>query len=68
MPKAMFDTEEGLQDLSRVLDLFNAAMGDVKNVKTVEELQNVINNLNRVIAEIRKTLAQEQKHSVNILT
>lgn len=64
----MFDTEEGLQDLSRVLDLFNAAMGDVKNVKTVEELQNVINNLNRVIAEIRKTLAQEQKHSVNILT
>jgi hypothetical protein len=65
MPRQMFDCGGGgLEDLSRILDLFNAAMVEVKNVKTVEELQNVINNLNRVINEIKKLIAIENKNTV----
>jgi hypothetical protein len=65
MPKSMFDSDDGLHDLSRVLDLFNSAMVDTKNVKTVEELQAVINNLTRVINEIRKSLPTENR-AVNV--
>lgn len=61
MPKAMFDEDNGTAELLRIIELLNAAMGDVKKTKTVEELQAVINNINRVIAEVKKSLASQGK-------
>jgi hypothetical protein len=61
MPKAMFDEDNGASELLRIIDLLNAAMGDVKKTKTVEELQTVINNINRVINEVKKSLASQGK-------
>jgi hypothetical protein len=61
MPKAMFDEDNGASELLRIIELLNAAMGDVKKTKTVEELQTVINNINRVINEVKKSLASQGK-------
>jgi hypothetical protein len=61
MPKQMFEEDNGASELLRIIDLLNAAMGDVKKTKTVEELQNVINNINRVVAEVKKSLASQGK-------
>jgi hypothetical protein len=61
MPKAMFDEDNGASELLRIISLLNAAMGDVKKTKTVEELQTVINNINRVINEVKKSLASQGK-------
>jgi hypothetical protein len=61
MPKAMFDEDNGSSELLRIIALLNAAMGDVKKTKTVEELQTVINNVNRVVNEIKKSLASQGK-------
>ncbi len=61
MPKAMFDEDNGASELLRIIGLLNAAMGDVKKTKTVEELQTVINNINRVITEVKKSLASQGK-------
>ena len=63
MPKAMFDEDNGSSELLRIIGLLNAAMGDVKKTRTVEELQAVINNINRVIAEVKKSLASQGKIS-----
>ena len=57
----MFEEDNGASELLRIIDLLNAAMGDVKKTKTVEELQTVINNINRVIAEVKKSLASQGK-------
>ena len=57
----MFDEDNGASELLRIIDLLNAAMGDVKKTKTVEELQTVINNINRVINEVKKSLASQGK-------
>ena len=59
----MFDEDNGASELLRIISLLNAAMGDVKKTRTVEELQNVINNINRVIAEVKKSLASQGKIS-----
>jgi hypothetical protein len=61
MVKVMFDEDNGASELLRIIDLLNAAMGDVKKTKTVEELQTVINNINRVITEVKKSLASQGK-------
>jgi hypothetical protein len=61
MPKQMFDEDNGASELLRIISLLNAAMGDVKKTKTVEELQTVINNINRVINEVKKSLASQGK-------
>ncbi len=61
MPKQMFDEDNGASELLRIIELLNAAMGDVKKTKTVEELQTVINNINRVITEVKKSLASQGK-------
>ena len=61
MPKQMFEEDNGASELLRIIDLLNAAMGDVKKTKTVEELQTVINNINRVINEVKKSLASQGK-------
>jgi hypothetical protein len=61
MPKEMFDEDGGANELLRIISLLNAAMGDVKKTKTVEELQTVINNINRVITEVKKSLAAQGK-------
>jgi len=57
----MFEEDNGASELLRIIDLLNAAMGDVKKTKTVEELQTVINNINRVINEVKKSLASQGK-------
>lgn len=57
----MFDEDDGAQEVLRIVNLLNAAMGDVKKTKTVEELQAVINNITRVINEIKKSLASQGK-------
>ncbi len=57
----MFDEDGGANELLRIISLLNAAMGDVKKTKTVEELQTVINNINRVITEVKKSLAAQGK-------
>ena len=54
--KLMFDPDNGQNDLLIVLNKLNAAMAGVKTAKTVEELQVIINNLNRVVTDIKKVL------------
>jgi hypothetical protein len=61
MPKNMFEEEDGSAELLRIINLINAAMGDVKKTKTVEELQAVINNITRVVNEIKRSLAAQGK-------
>ena len=61
MPKLMFDDDNGATDVLRIITMLNAAMGDVKKTKTVEELQAVINNITRVINEVKKSLASQGK-------
>lgn len=61
MPRLMFDQDSGASDVLRIVNLLNAAMGDVKKTRTVEELQAVINNISRVINEIKKSLASQGK-------
>jgi hypothetical protein len=57
----MFDDDNGATDVLRIITMLNAAMGDVKKTKTVEELQAVINNITRVINEVKKSLASQGK-------
>lgn len=52
--KLMFTVDDGSGLLLEVLNKLNAAMATVKTAKTVEELQVIINNLNRVIADLKK--------------
>ena len=61
MPKLMFDDDNGATDVLRIITMLNAAMGDVKKTKTVEELQAVINNITRVINEVKKSLSSQGK-------
>jgi hypothetical protein len=56
--KVMFSTDDGSGLLLEILNKLNAAMAGVKNAKTVEELQVIINNLNRVVADLKKVGAQ----------
>jgi hypothetical protein len=57
----MFDEDDGSTELFRIITLLNNAMVNIRNVKTVEDLQNVINNLNRVILLIKTTIASQGK-------
>lgn len=61
MPRKMFEEDDGSAELLRIINLINAAMGDVKKTKTVEELQAVINNITRVVNEIKRSLAAQGK-------
>ena len=61
MPKEMFDEDNGASELLRIINLLNGTMGDVKKTRTVEELQAVINNISRIINEIKKSLASQGK-------
>lgn len=63
MPRMLFDDDNGATDILRIINMLNAAMGDVKKTKTVEELQAVINNISRVINEVKKSLATQGKLS-----
>ncbi len=56
--KPMFDVDDGANQLLTILNKLNAAMAGVKGAKTVEELQVIINNLNRVLTDIKKTMRQ----------
>jgi hypothetical protein len=51
--KTMFETEDGSVTLINILTKLNQAMAGINKVKTVEELQVFIDNLNRVSADIK---------------
>ena len=52
--KLMFDMDDGAGNLLEIMNKLNVAMAGVKNAKTVEDLQVIINNLNRVISDLKK--------------
>ncbi len=52
--KLMFDSDNGSGQLLEIMNKLNAAMAGIKNVKTVEDLQGIINNLNRVMLDLKK--------------
>ncbi len=52
--KLMFTVDDGSGLLLEVLNKLNVAMAGVKTAKTVEELQVIINNLNRVVSDLKK--------------
>jgi hypothetical protein len=52
MPKLMFDEDDGSNQLLSMVNKLNLAMADVANATTVEQLQNIINNLTRIINEL----------------
>lgn len=54
--KTMFETEDGSVTLVNILTKLNQAMAGINKVKTVEELQVFIDNLNRVSADIKKAV------------
>jgi hypothetical protein len=54
MPKIMFDEDDGSTQLLSFINLLNMAMVGVDKATTVEELQNIINNLSRIISDINK--------------
>jgi hypothetical protein len=56
MPKVLFEGETDNQILENILNSVNAALAGSSKAKTVEELQVIINNVNRVIAEVKKTI------------
>ncbi len=55
--KTMFETDDGTTLLVNILTKLNQAMAGINKVKTVEELQVFINNLNRVSADIKAAVA-----------
>jgi hypothetical protein len=52
--KMMFDGDDGPAQLIAILDMLNDAMAGIQNVKTVEELQAIIQDLNRVMQKIKQ--------------
>jgi hypothetical protein len=54
--KTMFEAEDGTVTLINILTKLNQAMAGINKVKTVEELQVFIDNLNRVSADIKKAV------------
>jgi hypothetical protein len=56
MPKLLFEGESDSQILENILNSINAALVGSSKAKTVEELQVIINNVNRVIIEVKKTI------------
>ena len=55
--KTMFEAEDGTVTLINILTKLNQAMAGINKVKTVEELQVFIDNLNRVSADIKIAVA-----------
>lgn len=56
MPKPMFEGESDNETLVNILNMINSALVGSSKAKTVEELQVIINNVNRVIVEVKKTI------------
>jgi hypothetical protein len=56
MPKAIFEGDSDDQVLLNLLNMINSALAGSNKAKTVEELQNIINNVNTVIVEVKKTI------------
>jgi hypothetical protein len=56
MPKAIFEGESDDQLLLNILNMINSALAGSNKAKTVEELQRIINNVNIVIVEVKKTI------------
>jgi hypothetical protein len=56
MPKTLFEGESDNVILENILNMVNAALAGSSKAKTVEELQVIINNVNRVLVEVKKTI------------
>lgn len=56
MPKSLFEGESDDEILINILNMINSALAGSNKAKTVEELQTIINNVNRVIIEVKKTI------------
>lgn len=54
--RPLFDVDDGPNQLLVILNKLNAAMVGIKGAKTVEQLQVVINNLNSIVFDIKKTM------------
>jgi hypothetical protein len=56
MPKFMFEEDNSLNQLITIVNALNSSMADVGNATTVEEVQAIVNNLNRVINDLNKLI------------
>lgn len=54
--KMMFDGDDGPAQVFTILNMLNDAMAGIQNVKTVEELQAIIQNLNRILQKIKENM------------
>ena len=54
--KMMFDTDSGPQQLIITLNMLNEAMYGIQNVQTVEDLQVIIDRLNKVVKKIKENV------------
>jgi hypothetical protein len=53
MPKALFDQPSADEQMIEVLRLLNTAMQSSRTAKTAEDIQNIVQNLARVINQLK---------------
>ena len=56
MGRSMFDKESDYSVLISVLNSLNEKLRNAKKLKTVEEIQKVIDQLNIIVSELKKTV------------
>jgi hypothetical protein len=56
MPKGLFDQPGADEQLLKVLKLLNDAMSFAKNAKTAEDITNIVNNLSRIINQLKEMM------------
>ena len=56
MGRSMFDKESDYSVLISVLNSLNEKLSNAKKLKTVEEIQKVIDQLNIIVSELKKTV------------
>ena len=56
MPKGLFDQPNADEELLKVLKLLNDAMSGAKNAKTAEDIAAIVNNLSRIINQLKEMM------------
>jgi hypothetical protein len=57
MPKKpMFDPNDSQNQLIRILNLLTQTLANASQVKTVEEIQDIIYNFNLILQDIKKQI------------
>jgi hypothetical protein len=56
MPKGLFDQPGADAQLLQVLKLLNDAMSFAKNAKTADDITNIVNNLSRIINQLKEMM------------